>query len=362
VAFEVNPVASAKDKAAFIDFVYEVYSGNPMYRDNLCFTSKNLIYRKDSFAQQCLIEPLFVQEDGRAVARCALVIHPGLDAVQVALFEALPDCRPAVDLLLEAARGFALQHGKDRVVIGINGHNSFGIGFLCDRFDEPNPFDGIYTPGYYIDYFRGRGFAEHPVSTYFVQVTDIDISQRLLDRVYRQFTFRTADLSDLRGEMEVLGALFNETLAGTPFFFARPIEEWYETFFDLKPLLNGENIIYALKDGREVGFLFWHPDYNMVLQRNRKNSTAGFFLRYLLGRRKINQMKINAIGILPEYQRSGVILGLFDQLWQAIAGRYSGGETGFVFDANTASTSICRRFCGSAYKHYVVFEAEAARL
>lgn len=353
---EVCPAISAKDKAEFINFAYRVYRDMPAYRDNMSYAAKDLIYRRSSFSKACQIRPLLIREDGNTVLRCALIAHPGLQAVQVAFFEALPDRQSAVDRMLEAAHEFAGEYNLSALLIGINGHTSYGVGFLCDRFDTPNPFDGVYTPSYYPAYFRELGFLEHHLSTYFVRNLNAPFDKRLLDKVYRRFTFRRANLRNLRGETAILGDLFNRSLEDTPFFYPRPIEEWYEVFHDLKPLLKDENLLYVMSEGKEVGFLFWHPNYNMLLHRNQKSSAAEYYLNYLFRKRHMTELKINAIGILPEYHHSGAIVGLFNELKVMTKDRFQSGETGFVFDDNLPSAQLCRQFCGPAYRHYSMFE------
>jgi hypothetical protein len=353
---DILDVTTGKEKTTFVDFAYEVYRDTPAYRDNLGYTGKNFVYQRDSFSRRCRIKLVLARENGAVAARCAYIAHPGFDAAQIALFEALPDKREAVDLIMDAGRAFAAENKLNRILIGVNGHTSYGVGFLSDHFDEPNPFDSVYTQPYYPGYFRERGFKEHGVSAYYVQTSRFHADKDILSRIRNRFAFRNADLRDLRAEMNILGALFNETLKDTPFFFPRPAVEWYEVFKELRPILRNENILYVLKDGKEVGFLFWHPNYNMVLRGNGRNSAPGFFLKYMLGRRNISEMKINALGMLPEYRRSGAVLGLFNELYSAIRGKYSGGETGFVFDSNASSAAVCRRFCGPAFRRYVLFE------
>ncbi|MCL1918077.1 MAG: hypothetical protein FWG14_07145 [Peptococcaceae bacterium] len=354
---KVCDVKTNKEKTQFIDFAYGVYRNRPFYRDTLNYTCENFLYQKDFFSRSCRIKPIMIHENGDIAARCAYIAHPGLNAAQIALFEALPEKREAADIIIDAGRTFAVEHKADRVLIGLNGHTSYGVGFQCDHFDDPNPFDSVYTQEYYLDYFRNRGFTEHEISTYYVRTALYQAAApSLLSRIYNLFTFRKACLRNLRREMDILGALFNETLKETPFFFPRPITEWYELFKELKPILRDENIIYVLHKGVEVGFLFWHPNYNMVLSGNGKNNTLSFFMKYLLRRRKITEMKINALGVMPEYSQSGAVMGLFHELYSVINGHFDGGETGFVFDSNAGSASICQRFCGPAYKHYVLFE------
>ena len=163
-------------------------------------------------------------------------------------------------------------------------------------------------------------------------------------------------------EISILGRLFNDTLINTPFFFPRPIKEWQAIFREFAPLLENKNIIFALKNGIEIGFMLWHPNYNMILHNNATNNAVSFYLKYLFHRSEINQFKINAVGVMPQYYKSGVILGLFQELYVMVGDKYSAGETSFVFDENIASTKICQRFCGNPYRQYKIYETSSQKI
>jgi hypothetical protein len=96
---DIFDATTGKEKTRFIDFAYEVYRDTPAYRDNLGYTGKNFVYQRDSFSRRCRIKLVLVRENGAVAARCAYIAHPGFDAAQIALFEALPDKREAVDLI-----------------------------------------------------------------------------------------------------------------------------------------------------------------------------------------------------------------------------------------------------------------------
>jgi len=343
-------------KKEFIELYYRVYARYPANRDNFDHAAANFLYQKDSFSRNCRIEPVLVSDGGQFVARAILLRHPRLDALQLGCFEALPGQGQAVDLILERASRLAGEWGVGTVIIGMNGHLTYGLGFLKDRQDLPAAFAGAYTPEYYPEYFSGRGFAEHALTTYYADTALFNPSQKLLDHAYSGISYRLIRLSDLKREMEILGDLFNKTLAGTRFYFHKDIRESYEMIREIRPLLKNENIIYAMKDDREIGFVLWHPNFNELIPDNRRINLQLFFLRCKLFGRSIKEFMINTIGVLPEYENTGVSLGLISEVVRRASGVYRGGETCFVWDDNVKSSRFCRALCKNALRHYVVYE------
>jgi len=349
-------VTTRRLKKEFIELYYRVYARYPANRDNFDHAAANFLYQKDSFSRGCQIEPVLVSAGGQFVARAILLRHPCLDALQIACFEALPGQGRAVDLILERASRLAGEWGVDTVIVGMNGHLTYGLGFLKDRQDLPAAFSGAYTPEYYPEYFSGRGFAEHALTTYYADTALFDPSRKLLNHAYSGISYRVIRLNDLKREMEILGSLFNKTLAGTRFYFHKDIRESYEMIREIRPLLKNENIICAMKDGREIGFVLWHPNFNEIIPDNRRINLHVFFLRCKLFGGSIKEFMINTIGVLPEYENRGVSLGLINEVVRRVNGVYRGGETCFVWDDNIKSSLFCRALCREALRHYVVYE------
>ena len=142
---EICPATSRTLQKEFLGLPQRVYAGLPHYRDNLDYAAKNFIYGKDAYAQACAVTPLIVRQGGEAVARAMLIHTDRLDALLLGFFEALPGCAEAVDLILERAEACARQKRLRRVLIGLNGHLTYGVGFLRDGFDLPPSFDGVYS-------------------------------------------------------------------------------------------------------------------------------------------------------------------------------------------------------------------------
>jgi GNAT superfamily N-acetyltransferase len=348
-------------KKRFVEFIYGLYAGDRSWVDSSLFVMKMFLYQTDTFTRQNFIRPIAVREDGRTLAQCMFIHDPRLPYLQIGFFDALQDQTEAVGMLLDEAQNAARITGVDKVVIGLHGHVSYGVGILMPGRENRISFDSLYNKPYYCDYFEVPGFERHTLSTYTFKLDDVRQRITGLGRTYEEFSFRTMRLNDYKNEMILFGKLCNGCLRQTFLYFDRDPENLFELMSGLKPLLRPEHLIFALKNGREAGFFFWHPDYNAVLPPGRKNSLVALMARYFLLKSTIDTVKINAVGVLPEYQRTGAIVGLFDAALRRAPAQFKRGETNFVWDSNRNSRMLNLKLGNTVDRRYAVYCMEIAQ-
>ena len=352
------PVGTRREKKSFVDFVYRVYAGNPCYKDTLMPILKFFLNHSDAFTSRAYVRPIQVASRGEVAAQCVLVHHPRFPVLQVAFFDALPDRSAAVELLIEEARAEARRRGLQRIVAGLNGHVWYGVGYLADGFDLPCPFDSMYTPDYYLAYWSRHAEAVHTLSTYHFDFSEARPSDTVLRRAYSRFQFRRMDMAKFKQEAILLGELSNRFFADTYLYFERDPHDMYRLLKPIRPLLESENLIFACRDGKEIGFLFWHPDFNELIPGGRRNSALATGVRCLLGKNRIRNAKLNATGVDPRYHGSSVVAGLLGELCSSCAGRFEGVESNFVWDSNRKSRYLHQHFPHEEVRHYKTFELD----
>ncbi len=349
-------IGSKLQKREFCHFVYNVYENNSCYKDQFNHSVQYFLYGKKGFIRQCQLLPVAIYAKQEMVARCLFILHPSLPkTLQLGFFEALPNQQQSVNLILNKAEIVARQWQAKRIVIGLNGHLAYGVGFLTSHHDLPNSFDAIYTQPYYPDYFRQHHLKEYTLSTYQYQLEQARFNEQSVQSIYSQFSFRTINLKNFDQEIKILSGLFNDTLLHTRFYFKLTSHEYKELMQPLLPILNNENIIFVQHQGQDIGFIFWHPDYHELLHSG-KNRVFPFLLKYLFKKNAIKNFKINTIGVLPEYWHSGATTGLVYEAYQQVKNQYNSGESNFIWDNNLNSAGTSIRFTGQPFKRYVLFE------
>lgn len=336
----------------------QVYAENPYFRDSLSSVLTIVTNPKGAFGSRTQQQAVVVKDDkGVPLAAALLLRAEGLpDQVQLSFFEALPNAQEAVQVLVDKASSISRQWGAKSLLVSMNGHVNYGLGFLADSFDELPCFGSSYTPPYYIDYFRSLGFAEQRLVSYRYPMDSFVKQQedRILERTKKRFRFRTADFSRLREELAVYTQLNNQCFSDHPAYFHRHNDEDYELFRPFRWFLQKENLLIAEHGGIPVGFLLWYPDFNELIGPGQELGIQAL-LKYKLLRRPIKRFKIVEIGVIPKFQGSSVILGLFHACYELTRDRFQECESGWIFSENFKSNNICRRWNPEAGPTYSVF-------
>ena len=349
------------EKLSIVEYkqvIKQVYAGNPNFRDSLSSILTIINNPKGAFAQRTQQQAVIVKGDnGNPLASALLLRAEGLpDQAQLSFFEALPDAQEAAQALVEKASAIARQWGATSLLVSMNGHVNYGLGFLADSFDEMPCFGGSYTPSYYIDYFRTLGFSEQQLVSYRYPMSTFVHQQekRILKRTKKRFSFRKADFSRLQEEISLYTRLNNECFADHPLYFHRHDDEDYELFHPFRWFLKEENLLIAEHGGTPVGFLLWYPDFNELIGPGQELGLQAL-LKYKVLRRPIKRFKIVEIGVIPKFQGSSVILGLFHACFEQTRNRFQECESGWVFSENSKSRNICCRWNPENGPSYSVF-------
>ncbi len=338
---------TGKQRKQFLKFRRKLYKGDENYVSTSEFVLEDILFQKTAFTQSCFVVPVLIEDNCFFVAGAIFVYHKNLPYLQIAFFEALENQQLAVDLLLSEAQKQAKKWGLSKIVIGLNGHISYGVGILTRGFDFKNSFDSLYNKSYYKDYFQG--YSTQTLSTYYHEKAPSEVA---LIQPRKGIKIRYANMKNFKAEMELMWGLCEQTISKTFLYFPTQKEHFYELIKDLKPFLKDENLLFAEDDrGNTVGFMFWHPDYNKVLKGGCNNSILKIALAYFLKKSKIDTVKINAMGALSPYATTALLHKFSD-----ITGRrYRFVETNFVWDNNIRSSRLNERFFGPPHRKYEVY-------
>jgi hypothetical protein len=358
----ITEVRTNREKREYLGFLRSLYRGNRAWKDLQSHLADSFLRNGDRFIRSCSIEPLMVRDAGIPVAQAMLVSHPDFDYQQVAFLECSPGRRDAVELVLGRARQVARHNGRRRIVVGLNGHVAYGVGFLRNRFDEPISFDSLYTAPWLCGILESLGMDSDGLSTYKAATGSIrDWDPASAGRASGSYSVRTWDKSRFSGEIRLFGELANECLSETPLYFPRDPDSLVELLSPLRPLLRPEHLLFAMHRGREIGFLFWHPDFNEVVPGGRAAGLVEIALRSWFFGSRIRNLKINALGIASRHRGSDSVRLLLRELDRRAAGRFDTMETNFVWDRNLESTRLNRRHFGEPHRRYRVYFMDADR-
>ena len=341
-------VETKKQKNLFINFRRNLYRNDDYYVSTTEFTFEMIFNQTTDFAKKCVIRPIMVIDNSKVLAEAIMIKNPNDNFVQVSFFEALEGVEEAVELIKVYSRLFAKENNVNRIIVGLYGHLSYGVGLTVD-INRPNTFDSIYTKRYYINYFKE--YKKHELCAF----------SSKLDRLYpyminrkTEIIIRPIKLNDFENEMKLFGDICNKTIGNTFLFSKTDENHFYQLISDMKTFLKKENILFAFHKGVLVGFIFWHPDYNEILSKGKHESILSIAIKYMLNQNKIKRVKLNAIGVLEKYE------GLVTMHLLKEASKYMSNfeiiETNFVWKNNVKSMRINSHLLKNIERTFVVFE------
>jgi GNAT superfamily N-acetyltransferase len=99
------------------------------------------------------------------------------------------------------------------------------------------------------------------------------------------------------------------------------------------------------------------PDYNQVLARLNGRLLPLGWVTALRARGKIDQIRVFALGVKPEYQHTGVAAALYRDVWDAVFRRgIVSAETGWILETNEPMNRAMEALTGRIVKRYRVYE------
>ena len=353
---QVIEIKTPKQKKQYIDFLYQVYKDDENFCDMNVIFVKNFLYQKDSYAKRQIVLPYMIYDNGQPRLECIFVVDK-TNEIKLSFVEFLPNAALYLEKLIELSNELMKKYNKRKIIVGVNGQISYGLGILTKNYNQAFEFNSNYNKDYYTDEMDmvfpiiKRAFSYR----YDVNNSVNFFHQGLLAKNYQDYQFRLFDKKNFEKDMLIFGKLCHESLKQTPYYSEKTPKEMYELMKQVKFLFKNEDIIFAMKDGKEVGFIYTHPNYAELFNHGRINYVSFFFKQL---RRRPKEVIYNVIGVLPDHQRNGVAMNLIDYSLKMRGKEFTFGNSSFILEDNKESTSLCRKMAIGINKEFHLYEIE----
>ncbi len=130
---------------------------------------------------------------------------------------------------------------------------------------------------------------------------------------------------------------------------------------DLKPVLDENWAMVAEKKdtGEVVGAALTLPDFNQVLAKLNGRLLPFGWITALRERKKIDAVRVFALGVKPEYQHTGVAARFYQMHFDAAETTpQKGGEMGWILEINKPMNRAMEGMGGKIVRRYRVYERE----
>ncbi|WP_315823922.1 hypothetical protein [Paraflavitalea speifideaquila] len=174
----------------------------------------------------------------------------------------------------------------------------------------------------------------------------------------KEITIRTVNKKDLANEALKVKEVYNAAWDNNLGFVPMTDKEFSYLAKDLKLVLDDQLCLIAEHQGKQVGFALAIPDINQALIKVRRGRLlpTGIF-KLLLRMKKINRVRVLALGVTKEYRKMGIEACFYAALIRRAGTRKMiGGEASWILEHNEPMNKGIERINGKVYKRYRIYE------
>ena len=373
MSVEIRHVATRRDLNTFVHLPWAIYRNHPLWVPPLKFDVRNRLDRaKNPFFEHAEAEYWLAFRDGDPVGRITAHYDRNFNRFQhnewgmFGWFEARDDPLVA-GALLDAAEEWLRDRKRDRMVGPLSfSTNDQDAGLLVDGFDREPLILNQWTQPYYPALLEGAGLTK-AMDLYMWELWVDDRASvhpaimRMAEEVKTKhgIDVRGMRKRDLRSEVDRFLEVYNEAWERNWGFVPLTDAEVRHYAKELKPILDENWAFIAEKDGETVGAALTLPDYNQVLKHLNGRLLPIGWAKALYWRRKINRVRVFALGVKAKHQHTGVAAKLYTEHFDSAARTpQKGGEMGWILETNKSMNRAMEGMGGKIVSTYRLFEKE----
>ncbi len=363
----VFTVYGGREMKDFIELPFILYKDDPKWVPPLRFDVKGTLNpKKNPFFEHAEASLFVARDGGRPVGRIAAIIDHNYNKYHdkkvgwFGYFECVDDPDVARSLFRPAC-GWLRERGMTEVMGPASPTLNDEAGMLIEGYDKSPYIMMAYNPPYYHELVTGEGFTK--VKDLYAWHLDAAVDPdprvvKVVERVKERYrlTVRPVDMKDFRAELGRIKEIYNAAWERNWDFASMTEAEVDFMAEKLKPIVIPELIQFLEIDGRPVGVSIVVPDLNRVLKKMKGRLLPFGWLKFLLYKGRVKEMRLFALGILPQYRGKG-----FDAVLNYAAlmkGReigVTGGELSWTLEDNIPVNKGIASMGAVLYKKYRVY-------
>ena len=362
----VEAVEGGRGLRAFLQFPETLYRDDPRWVPPLRRDERARLSASNPFFAHAEARFFLARRGGAVVGRVAAILdRRHLErwkdgAGFFGFFEAVADDAVAGSLL-EAAREWLRARGLQAMRGPFNPSTHDECGLLIDGFQHPPRILMPYNPPYYPALLERAGLRSiHELLTY-----EMDVPPALPERVTRVarkaeergVRVRPLDRPRLMAETQVFRTIYNAAWSENWGFVPMSEGEAASMGSRLRQIVVPELALFAEWESHPVGFLLLLPDLNPALRLLRGRVTPWGLVRFLWRQRRLDEVRLLVLGVVPEYRRRGIEALLLREAYGALRRLgYRRVELGWVLEENRVTRQTAERWGASVAKRYRIYE------
>jgi hypothetical protein len=365
----IKVVENKTELKKFIKFAWEINATDPNWVPPLISDRlKVLDKQKNPFFKHAEAEYFLAYRDSKIVGRIAAItnqMHNDFQKDNAGFFGFLEgiDDPEVFKLLLDRAKKWVKEKGKDFIMGPMNPSTNDEMGFLIDGFERPPYFMMTHNPSYYPQLMDQLHYPKvKDVYAYYIHQDTFIFSEKLrrvaeVSRKKMGIDIRPVRMKEFEAELEKVRYIYNNAWAKNWGFVPMTPEEFDFIANDFKKIIDPDLVLLAEIKGKPVGFSLALPDYNQIFAKipSGKLFPLGW-LKFLTGKSKINSLRVITLGVVQELQHTGIggifYLETFDR---GTKKGYISAEMSWILEDNELMVKSANLMGGKPYKIYRIY-------
>jgi GNAT superfamily N-acetyltransferase len=377
MAVSIRPVRTRRELKRFVKVPFQLHREHPNWIAPLIFERMQFLDRsRNPYFEHAEAEYFIAERDGEPVGRITAQVDQRWDQFQggsdgmFGFFETADD--PAVAAaLLDTATEWVAGHGRGRILGPMDFTTNDELGLLVEGYELRPMILQPWHPPYYRELVEGRGFAKVvDLWMWWLALGELKQGDQFDPAIHAAaqkaleeegIAIRNMRKRELEAEVKRFMDVYNEAWGDNWGFVPITDAEVRFQAKNLKQVLDERWAYMAEKDGEVIGAALTLPDINQVLAKLNGRLLPFGWARFLLGKRKIDRVRVFALGVKHAYRHTGVAAGLYlKHLETADPDGVWGGETGWILETNEPMNRAMEGMGGKIVKRYRLYEKSLA--
>jgi len=371
--FIIKEVNTKSELIRFIKSQWNFYKNDkfwvpPVIADRM----KTLNKEKNPFFHHSEIQLFIAERDRQIIGRIAAIKNDNHNKTHndKAGFWGFFECvneQAVANALFDKAAEWLRTRGLDKMIGPENPSMNDEIGMLYEGYDSSPMILMTYNPPYYNDlcvnygFEKGKDVYAYILKNYESFKTDKIMRMQGLIRERYGITIRQINLKNKKQFVEdvrVLKEIYNAAWQPNWGFVKWTDEEFDFIANDLRMTADERLGVIAEVKGKIAGFGLALPDLNQILKYNKRGTMLGAIWQMMTKKKQINQCRIIALGVIPEYQKTGLDVVLYYEVGdRGVSNGYPIGEASWILEDNEMmKRGLTTSMHGEVYKKYRLYQ------
>ncbi|MFL5833513.1 MAG: hypothetical protein ACJ76B_05995 [Solirubrobacterales bacterium] len=370
----IRPVRTRRELKRFVKVPFGLHRDSEQWVPPLVFERMQFLdRRKNPWFEHGEAEFFLAERDGEAVGRISAHVDSRWDSYQggndamFGFFETAEDPE-VVRALLGAAEEWARGKGRERILGPMDFTTNDEIGILIEGFERQPMILEPWHPPYYQRLIEAEGLTKAmDVLMWELRMGQLKEGEKFDPSIHEAaekalhdegITIRNMRKRDMAAEVRRFMDVYNEAWGDNWGFVPITDAEVEFQAKNLKQVLDEEWTFMAEKDGEVVGAALTLPDINQVMAKLNGRLLPFGWAKFLLGKRKIDRLRVFALGVKHDYRHTGVAAGLYLEhiKMAALPDKIHWGEMGWILETNKPMNRAMEGMGGKVVKKYRLYE------